>query len=447
MKVELRLTAAALLLAAIIPHADAQVADPRAQAAALIDAGQAVEACAVLEQAYGRDAAENDVTLMQAHCSWRAGRVEDAIGYYRELIERLPDAARPRAELATLYLQLGRQDAARAEFDAAQALDHSAGAASVLGGLARAMMTEDPSVLARAIPKNWQVQLYTGLVNDSNINSGPNGTTIAGVIGGVPVDLTLNDDSKPIHSWGSTTNLTGRYLHALNPRLALLAQGSLAKTFYFRDNDFDNDSVAAALGLLYRAGGIDASLQPSLRLSRQANETVERTYGINGRASKVVAPGLRATGAVGYFKRDTPKNDARKAEGYLVSAGLLASLNAAAQVGVEYMGQTEDAREDFESRTSHGPLIYGTWHAHPALSLNASYRYSNLEYDEIQGIFPHAREDDQHVLDVGALWDVSRYLYPGTSVGLQYSYIRSESNLELFDNRRHITTLRMQVVF
>lgn len=447
MMAQLRLTAAALLFAVSTHHAGAQGADPRAQASALIDAGQPAEACAVLERAYGRDAIENDVTLMQAHCSWRAGRADDAIGYYRELIERLPNAARPRAELATLYLQLGRQEEARAEFDAAQALDPNAGAVGVLGGLARAMVNEDPSALARAIPKNWQVELYTGLVHDSNINSGPNGTTMAGIIGGVPVDLTLNDDSRPIRSWGSSTHVTGRYLHALSGKLALLAQGSLAKTFYFRDNDFDNDSVAAALGLLYRDGGVNASLQPSLRISRQANETAERTYGLNGRASTVVAPGLRVTGSAGYFKRDTPNNDARKAEGFLGSAGFVTDINAKAQVGVEYMVQTEDAREDFESRTQRGPVVYSTWHIHPTLSLNASYRYSDIEYDEVQGIFPAAREDDQHVFDFSALWDVSRYVYPGTAVRLQYTYIRADSNLGLFDNRRHITTIGMQIIF
>ena len=447
MKVELRLTAAALLFAISTQYAGAQGVDPRENAAALLDAGRPAEACAVLNDAFGRDAVENDVTLMQAHCSWRAGKADDAIAYYRKLIERLPNAARPRAELATLYLQLGRRDAARAEFDAAQALDRNAGAVGVLGGLARAMVNEDPSALARAIPKNWQVEVYTGLVHDSNINSGPTGTTMAGIIGGVPVDLTLNDDSRPIRSWGSSTHLTGRYLHALNPKLALLAQGSVAKTFYFRDNDFDNDSVAAALGLLYRDGGLNASVQPSLRISRQANETVERTYGLNGRASQALVAGLRLTGSAGYFKRDTPNNDARKAEGYLASAGFVANLNSAAEVGVEYMVQTEDARENFESRKSHGPVVYGTWHVHPQLSLNASYRYSNIEYDEVQGIFPHAREDDQHVLDFAALWDVSKYVYPGTAVRVQYTYIRADSNLSLFDNRRHIATVGMQVVF
>lgn len=447
MKAQIRLTAAALLFAVSAQHAGAQDADLREFAAALLDAGYPAEACEVLDIGFGADAAENDVLLMQAHCAWKSGNADEAIRHYRRLIERLPNAARPRAELATLYLQLGRQDEARAEFDAAQKLDSNAGAVPVLGGLARAMVNEDPSALARAIPKNWQVQLYTGLVNDSNINSGPNGTTMAGIIGGVPVDLTLNDDSRPIHSWGSSTNLTGRYLYALSSKTALLAQGSVAKTFYFRDNDFDNDSVAAAVGLLYHDGDVNASLQPSMRISRQANTTVERTFGLNGRVSKALQPGLRVTGSAGYFKRDTPTNDARKAEGWLAGGGFVADLNARAQVGVEYMVQTEDAREDFESRTSHGPIIYGTWHVHPLLSLNASYRYSDVKYDEIQGIFPEKREDDQHVLDFSALWDVSRYVYPGTAVRLQHTYIRGNSNLELYDNRRHITTIGMQVVF
>lgn len=444
MKLQLRLAAA--MLFAVSAHAGAQGANSVRQAETLMNAGQPAEACAVLKEAYG-DTIDNRVNLMQAHCAWQSGDADEAIRHYRRLIERLPNAARPRAELATLYLQLGRQDESRAEFEAAQRLDRNAGAVNVLGGLARAMVNEDPSALARAIPKNWQVQLYAGLVHDSNINSGPNGTTMAGLIGGVPVDLTLNDDSRPIRSWGSNVNLTGRYLKGLNANWALLAQGSLAKTFYFRDYDFDNDSVAAAMGLLYRDGGLNASLQPSMRISRQANTTVERTIGLNGRISQAVTPAVRVTGSAGYFRRDTPTNDARKGEGWLAGGGFVADLNARAQVGAEYMVQTEDAREDFEARTSHGPVVYGAWHAHPLLSLNASYRYSDVKYDEIQGIFPEKRKDKQHVLDFSALWDVSRYVHPGTAVRLQHTYIRGNSNLELYDNRRHITTIGMQVVF
>jgi len=447
MKAQLRLTASALLFAVSTNHAGAQSTDPRAQAAALIDAGKAAEACAVLSQAFGIDALENDVRLMQAHCAWQSGNAQEAIRHYRTLIERLPNAARPRAELATLYVQLGRQDEATTEFDAAQNLDRRAGAISVLGGLARAMVNEDPTALARAIPKNWQVELYTGLVHDSNINSGPDGTTIAGIIGGVPVDLTLNEDSRPISSWGNNTHLTGRYLHSLTPTLSLLSQGSVAKTFYFRDNDFDNDSMAASVGLLYRDGGVSASLQPSMRISRQANKTVERTYGLNGRVSKVVTTGLRLTGSAGYFKRDTPNNDARKAQGYLGSVGFNTDISPALQVGAEYMVQTEDAKEDFESRTSRGPIVFGTWQVQPGLTLTSSYRYARVKYDDVQGIFPHAREDNNHVADFGILWDVSKHLYPGTAVRAQYTHIRSDSNLALFANRRHIVAVGMQIIF
>lgn len=55
--------------------------------------------------------------------------------------------------------------------------------------------------------------------------------------------------------------------------------------------------------------------------------------------------------------------------------------------------------------------------------------------------------DKQHVLDLSALWDVSRYVYPGTAVRVQYTHIRGNSNLELYDNRRHIATVGMQIVF
>src|SRR5690606_22678575 len=114
------------------------------------------------------------------------------------------------------------------------------------------------------------------------------------------------------------------------------------------------------------------------------------TYGLNGRISQGVAHGVRLTAGAGYFKRDTPDNRARKAEGYLASFGVVGDVMPGLQLGAEYMLQTEDAREDFESRDSNGPVIYATWAAHPTLTLSGSYRYSKVEYDERQGIFPEA---------------------------------------------------------
>ncbi|HET8727215.1 MAG TPA: porin family protein [Alphaproteobacteria bacterium] len=436
-------------LAMLAPTAaQAQPADDRARAVALMDADRPAAACDLLQAAFGHDTPENDVVMMLAHCSWQAGRADDAISHYQTLIERLPAATRPRVELATLYLQLRRYEDAEAQFAAAQAIDPKAGAMPVLGGLARAMAADDPSALAAAATaKNWQVELFTGLVRDTNINSGPTAATVAGVIGGAPVDLTLSPDSHPKASWGNNSRVTARYIHPLDDSFALLVQGSLAKTVYFSDSAFDNDSAAAALALLYRRNGLTASLQPSARLTRQANDVSERTFGITGRASQTVADGVRLAGSLGYFHRDTPTNEWRNADGYLASLGVNADVTDDLQIGAAYLWQTEDAKADSESRTLRGPLLFASLDVTPELNLSASYRYSDIEYDARQAIFAEARHDREHIAGLIGVWDVSEYLLPGTALRAEYTFISNPSNLALFDNQRHIVTAGLQFTF
>lgn len=442
-----RLAAALAALGLSVVHTVAAEDDPRNHAIALLDAGKAGEACDLLTHHFGASPAADDVVLMLAHCSWQSGRAEAAIGHYRTLIARHPQATRPRVELATLYLQLDRRDEARAEFAAIRQIDPRLSDRAILGGLARALAADDPSLLAAATPKNWQVQVFTGIVHDSNINSGPTATTVAAVIGGVPVDLTLSPDSRPIASLGSSTTVNGRYLHGLNRNFAVMAQGSLARTFYFDDSSFNNDSAAGALALLYRDGGFTASLQPNFRFTRQDNDLVETTYGVTGQAAQVVTDKVRLSGALGYFYRNTHANKARDADAWLASLCVTVDAAKGLQLGGQYSVQDEKAAADFQSRTLHGPLLYGNWLATPKLNLSFSYRYSRVSYDEPQAIFPEARRDRQHVLGLNGLWDVSDYVMRGTAVRLSWSYIDTQSNIALFDNHRHILTGGFRLTF
>ncbi|HEY9380457.1 MAG TPA: surface lipoprotein assembly modifier, partial [Burkholderiales bacterium] len=164
-------------------------------------------------------------------------------------------------------------------------------------------------------------------MHDTNINGGPSTNTIAAVIGGVPVDLTLANDSKPIEETGFTASINAQYLHPLSNRFALLAQGSIAKTNYFGHSDYDNDSLAAAVALLYRKDRFTASLQPNFRLYRQQDDTDTAAYGTILRMTQGLADDLRITGSVGFVHNNVPSNDDRDNSGGLASFGLSKTLS------------------------------------------------------------------------------------------------------------------------
>lgn len=448
------LLAASLSLALFPTHASSQTAatsantvNTRALARELLRDGQHALACDVLEVVYGRQSNRADVLLMQATCSRELGRDEDAVAYYRRLIEVQPDSVRARAELGALYMRMGRPDAARREFAQASKLSQQAESAELLERMVQELAPiGEPAALAQR-GKYWQVEVYGGLVHDTNLNGGPSTSTIAAVIGGVPIDLTLTDDSHPIEDAGWNASVNAQYLHPLNDRWALLAQGAVSMTNYFGHSDHNNDSLAAALAFLYRKDKFSASIQPNFRLYRQQDDTDTAVYGLTMRASQALEDGWRITGSVGYLNQNVPSNDDRDAEGGLASFGFSKLLSPRVEVGAEYIVQRERANEGIYSRTLHGPVVYALGRVHEKVLLTGSYRYSDIQYDDRQAIFPHTRQDDQHIASIGVDWDISEWTTKGLRLRGQYTYIDNRSNLDAYRYDRRIFSVGVAMRF
>lgn len=415
--------------------------DARKLAAVFLARGRPDLACDLLAVVYGSATEQPEVLMMLATCSRGLGRYEEAIGHYRRLVALQPDATQPRVELGALYLALGREEAAQQQFIAAARIAPDAESALVMALLAQELgPVGDPAAAAAAQPKRWQVELFTGLTRDSNVNAGPSSGTAAAVIGGIPVTLTLSDESRPRKAWGSVNNAGIRYLHPLSERFALLAQGSLAKTYYFGEPAFDNDSAAGGVALLYRDGGFTASLQPNIRWQRQDNNLDEVAYGSTLRLTQNLDDGLRVTGSGGYNRRDARANDNRDNHGWLASIGLGRAFGRRFDLGAEYLVQRENARLDIYSRLTHGPVLFASAVLDEHLVLTASYRYVHIRHDEREAIFPTARQDDQHNLGLTLEWDVGRWTTPGLGLRSQYYYTRNVSTVDVYDYDRHIGT-------
>jgi len=81
------------------------------------------------------------------------------------------------------------------------------------------------------------------------------------------------------------------------------------------------------------------------------------------------------------------------------------------------------------------------------MSVSASYRCSDNDYDARQAIFPEARHDRQQTVGAAVLWDLSERLFSGVAARAEYTFIDNRSNLALFDRRRHIATVGLQITF
>src|SRR5690606_29900764 len=143
-------------------------------------------ACALIKYSHGADTRVPDALYLLALCSRDLGQVDESTHYYERLVEVLPEAPRPKAELAALYASAGRGVEAQRLYREAARLQPGTAGAELFSQLAGAMISDDPAQLPTP-RKLWEATLGASVVHDSNLNAGPTATTTAAVIGGVPV--------------------------------------------------------------------------------------------------------------------------------------------------------------------------------------------------------------------------------------------------------------------
>lgn len=404
-------------------------------------------ACTLLWETQPASVTDPDRLYLLAHCSTALNQLNAAAAYYRRLIELLPDAPTPRAELAALHLATGdQQRGAQLLADAARRNPPSE-ATDAIARLAEQLGSDDPaSLLRHPRSKPWSVQLYGGLSHDDNVNGGPNSSTVPAVIGGTPVNFELVPSAMPRSSMGSTFNLSGQYIQPLSQRWAMLYQGVLGATHYFSEQDFNNDTGSASGALLYRDQTRTFSLQPNVRYTRQDGQLQESVAGLVARVTEQ-GPLWAVTLSGGYFQRNVRVDDARDASGIHGSVGLSARFTPRWQAGAEYAWQREDADNDVFSRTLQGPMLFTSFAFTPHLSIMANYRRDRVEYEDPMMLFPTARRDRQGTRGLTVLWDISQWAGHNLVLRGQYHRITNPSNIGYNDYDREIASLGAQLQF
>lgn len=414
----------------------------------LIQERQPEAACRVLNTMVAPPSLEANRLYLLSHCLDAQDKTAEAIQAMERTVALLPEAATPRAELAAMYARQGQAQAARIQLVAAAQRDSNAESAAAMQRLAERLGANDPAALARvAQVKPWSVELFAGLVYDTNINGGPSSDLVPGVIGTAPVDFRLSPTAMPREAWGTIGSLSASYKQTLSPRVSLLYQGGLSRTDYFGENRFRNDTLSLAAALIYQGDDYAISVQPSLSYQRQADRLQEADTGVTARVTKALSRTWNVTGTLGYLDRRIQQDRHRDAQGVNASLGVNTLLAPNLKIGVDYMLMREHARQDIFSRRMTGPSVYAIWQPSTDVQLIANYRYQRVHYDQKMPFFANAREDRQQMAGLTALWDISRYTGYNMAVRAQYMYIDNPSNIGTSDYDRQLVMMGVQMRF
>lgn len=405
--------------------AEAPVApDARLKASVLMAMGDADLACQVLTQAYGRNPADSDASFLMGQCQSAQGHHREAVGHYERMLAANPDLMRVRLELARSYAELGERDKAKQHFR--MVLD-SRPPTTVETNIRRYLAALEAG-------KPWSVELATGHIFDTNVNTGPGSRDITAF--GLPMVLDDTSTGKRSHGW--TTRASGRYVHAFDKDNAWTVDGSLSRVDY-EDIDQDLESVGASTGpLLAVADGIRLALPVTVSYARLGGHGYSHQYGLAPRLNLAIANDVTAelSGGLAYQNYYETGEKSGVVSSGQVGATWVVTEKLALMPAVSV--RHENTHSDWYNNTALGPQIAASAALTPTVSLYARQSYQAVRYGEAEASANGAtRNDKRYTTDLTLSWDLGEYTVEGLGLQVGYTFTRNQSNIQLYDYSRH----------
>jgi tetratricopeptide (TPR) repeat protein len=427
------------------PSADANERAMVTAARQMQESGAPDIACILLADTPA-DSVDAERLYVLARCNASLQRVDTAAAYYRRVIALAPQAPNPRVELAALLVATNRREEAVQVYKETLPLLPSGEVSAQMTKLIEQLGRDDPAAFAQGPGKPWSIEVFAGVVHDSNINGGPVSNIVPATVGGIPGNFILDPGAMPKSSSGMAGSVTGSYLLPLNERWSVLFQGAVLGNGYFQTADFNNEYMAFSAAFIYRDKAWSASIQPNIGFSRQGDQMTETMPGVMTRFSRTLSQTLSLTGSAGYVRHTVHLDSNRNADSMLGSVGLVAQLLPTLQAGAEYDMQRDQADANTYSRRLHGPSVFAAYRVNPKWTVVGNYSYSKVAYDAGSIFFP-AREDTQKTASLTSLWDISQWAGRNMVVRAQYTKIDNPSNIGYSSYTRDIFSLGIQTQF
>lgn len=352
-----------------------------------------------------------------------AGRADEAVEIFEDLVARMPRYTRIRLELARAYFEAGRDESAERQFQ------------QVLGGRLPPEVRQTIYGFLNEIRKRrtWSGNFRMGIAPDTNISGGSTRDTVT-IFG---QEFILSDDAKK--SSGVGLEVTGD-VQRLFLSTTRRTRPALGVNFAIRDypnQEFDDISLGGFAGIQHRLDDGSVTIGPRYTRRWYGGQPYTDTYGLQVRGEHRLGERLFGSGSifVGERARLNASNRDRRS---LVnaSASLYRPVGPSSAVGIAAFGGREMAEADWNS----------LWQLGGQLSLSHEFPYGFRVLVQPGVIFEW--RDDDHPL-FGAPEDRVTYradfsvtnrliAYRGFSpyLGLQLSHQDSDVALHEHDRAR-----------
>ena len=434
-KIAVALTAA-LALQAGVAVAD-EVTD---KAKALLGANKGGEAYQLLEPLESARAGEVEFDFLLGISALEIGQNTRAVFALERVLAMEPGNARARAEIARAYLALGETKTAAQEFETVQRQ----------GVPADVSMTIDRYIAAARRLDDVSATLVTGYLEaaigyDSNVNAGPNKSTMA-IPGFGSLPFTLSNDSKSNEDTFASLGGGVNVRTPLGSGYSLLGGLSGVSRGNFSKQQFDTQNADLNLGVMKTVDKDTYTLMAQTGVYYLDNSRYRNYTGLTGQWQR----NLDARNQVGVFaqysdlhyasleSRDADRYVAGASYAHLYRDGIMAFASA------YYVGERpQEKNVDWLGFDGVGMRLGGRINYDAQTVLFGGVTYERREYNKQDPLFLTTRRDNQY----GLLFGATHYLTKDWSVTPQLSLTKNDSNVALNDYNRELVSVTVRREF
>ena len=423
-----RLPFAALGLLLAATPATAAEAEPAgygesvAAAKGLMLSGRRDEARALLQQLAGRYPDSNDVHFLLGLLALDAADYDRAIGHFRSILVRSPDAVRVRLELGRAFFLKRDYENAFRQFQFARAGRLPPGVQGTIDGFIGKIRQQ----------KDWSYSFGVAIAPDSNINNGSSAGEV--LIFGLPFEL--SGDSRQRSGVGLAVDASVEFAPRLSGSSRLRLGASLQRREH-KGEDFDDTTLAVHAGPRIVAGRWDLSLLGSGFRRSFGGRVLNQGYGVRGEATHYMGP--RTAASLGLSAHRIAYPDYRHQDGWALSAiaGATRALTPASSVnGRISVGRKTAGTPELASWS--GSLAVGYYRDLPGgFSVYAEPSYAIARYDAEDPFFAERRKDRTLELRLALL--NRRIVLSRFTPRIGVTFARRNSNIDIYDfNQRRL---------
>jgi hypothetical protein len=367
------------LLAALAAASPARATEPGVDTAkALMLSGRSQEARSLLQDLAREHPADNDVAFLLGMLALGAGDYREAIGDFRSILVRQPNALRIRLELGRAFYMAHDYENAYRQFQFARAGKLPSGVGASIDKFVAAIRRE----------KNWSYSFGVAIAPDTNINNGTSSRETE--IFGLPFEL--SNDTRRRSGTGLTISGSGEFAPRISDTARLRMGGSVERREY-KAHDFDDMTMSAYLGPRIVLSDWDLSVLATgfrrtfggRRLSQGAGARIEAIHGFGARTAISLGVSAQEVRYPHY-----PLQDGRS---YSAALAVIHSLTPASILNTR-IGASRHAAQTPELASWSGWLSAGYYRDLPGgFSIYVEPSYALSRYDAADPFFGKRRND------------------------------------------------------